>query len=262
MNLISYSLYGSAIRYTEPLIWNSKNLNSFYKDWILRVYHDDSVPTSVLKTLSENGVHLINIKDTRFSYFAPKFWRFLPVFENDIEVLLVRDSDSIFSNREVFLVNEWFNSKSEFHILRDHQLHISPILAGMFGIKNHFFQFFSKELLKRKSLITSNIYNVDQIFLADYIYKKICSNCTVHTSYFAFKDEKFVRIMKTDDVNNFIGSVFIDNHKINNSIINYDFMIGVPFWIAKLLRYKIRPVLYLSMFFHKMINSVRINSYS
>jgi hypothetical protein len=35
------------------LIWNSKNLNSFYKGWILRVYHDCSVPTSVLKILSE-----------------------------------------------------------------------------------------------------------------------------------------------------------------------------------------------------------------
>ena len=260
MNLISYSLYGSAFRYTEPLIWNSKNLNSFYNGWIIRVYHDDSVPTSVLKTLSENGVYLVNIKDTKFLYFAPKFWRFLPVFENDIEVLIVRDSDSIFSNREVSLVNEWYNSKTEFHILRDHQLHIAPILAGMFGIKKDFFQIFSAELLSRKSLITSKTYNADQIFLADYIYKKIRNNCTIHTSYFAFKDERFVRIMKTADISNFIGSVFIDNHEINNSFINYNFMIGVPFWFAKLLRYKIRPVLYLSFFFHKVLNFTKISS--
>lgn len=261
MNLITYSLYGNSNRYIEPLISNSKNLNAFYKGWSLRVYHDDSVPNSVLEILSENGVHLINILDTSFSHFAPKFWRFLPVFEDNIDVLIVRDSDSIFTFREVNLVNYWLNSKFLFHILRDHQLHISPILAGMFGIKKKFFPFFANELLKQEYLISSTLYNADQIFLANHIYKKIINSCVVHTSFFAFKDEKFIKILKAKDVNNFIGSVFIDNFKTNNSFINYDFIIGVPFWIAKLLRYKIRPVLYLSFIFHYVFNRVKLNSF-
>ena len=250
MNLISYSLYGCAIRYTDPLIWNSKNLNSFYKGWIMRVYHDDSVPSSVLKTLSENGVHLINIKDTMFSYFAPKFWRFLPVFENHIEALLVRDSDSIFSNREVFLVNEWFNSKFQFHILRDHQLHISPILAGMFGLKKSLFSIFSKQLNTRLSLVCSNSYNADQVFLGDYVYSKVIMETIIHTSHFSFYGEKFIQIEKCEKPNGFIGSVFLGSDSTNNSNQDYKFIIGIPFWLSKFLRYRIRLVLYFSLVFY------------
>ena len=249
MKIISYTLYGNDIRYITPLILNAKNKNDYYPGWKIRVYHDDTVSKEVLIALSNNQVQLINVCQSEFHKynFAPKFWRFLPIFENDIEVLIIRDSDSIFTDREVSLVNKWLETDFDFHIIRDHQLHMSPILAGMFGIKQSFFKLFSNQLSKHKLLVSSNLYNSDQIFLGDVIYNKVITNTLIHTSFFAFSNEKFIRINKSNDSNNFIGAIYIESKGKTNIILNYDFMIGIPFWVAKLMRYKVRPVLYLSL---------------
>ena len=53
MKIISYSLYGNNFRYTEPLILNAKNLSNFYPEWIIRVYHDDTVSNDVLLILKK-----------------------------------------------------------------------------------------------------------------------------------------------------------------------------------------------------------------
>jgi hypothetical protein len=251
MKVISYSLYGDLNRYIEPLLFNAKNLDLFYFGWQIRVYHDSSVPVDKLKLLDDLGVQLIDIKKTTFSHIGAKFWRFLPVFENNIEILVLRDSDSIFSQREVALVHDWENSNLNFHIIRDHALHISPILAGMFGVKKNLFCFF-KDHISQNKLVLSNRYNADQQFLADYIYSKIRHNCMIHTSHFAFFGENYIRIGKSTKADDFIGAVYTNNIEENN-ILHYDFIVGIPFWGAKLLRYKIRPVLYLSYFFNLVL---------
>jgi hypothetical protein len=250
MKLISYTLYGSNFRYTQPLILNVKLSNQFYKEWQIRVYHDNTVPIDIIKTLKENNVSLININDTIYSNFAPKFWRFLPVFENIYDIIIFRDSDSILTQRESRYVNDWVDSNFDFHIIRDHNLHISPILAGMFGIKKKYFNLFAQQLLKNKKCTESTKYNSDQLFLGDCIYKKIIKNCLIHTSHFAFFGERFIKINKVIDSNNFIGSVYVEEKKQIKTIIKYDFIIGVPYELAKFLRYKIRPVLFTSYFFN------------
>jgi hypothetical protein len=252
MKIISYSLYGDLNRYIEPLIFNAINLDLFYSGWQIRVYHDSTVPFKILDELSSLGVKLIHIQSTEFANFGAKFWRFLPVFENDIEYLILRDSDSIFTTREVNLVQNWINSESNFHIIRDHELHISPILAGMFGIKKALFPFFKAQLYTNK-LKVKNSYNADQKFLADYIYLKIRNKSMIHTSHFAFFGEKYTRISKCIDPDNFIGAIYVNYKDEVNNLLKYDFIIGIPFWAAKLLRYKIRPVLYLSYFYNLIL---------
>jgi hypothetical protein len=255
MKLISYTLYGDNPRYTQPLILNVKLSNQFYKEWQIRVYHDDTVPIEIVSILRENSVSLINIKDTIYSNFAPKFWRFLPVFENNYDIIIFRDSDSILTQRESNYVNDWVDSSFDFHIIRDHNLHISPILAGMFGIKKNYFSLFEQQLLSYKKLTHSTKYNADQLFLGNYVYNKIIKNCLIHTSYFAFYGEKFVRIDKVIDSTNFIGSVYINETNENSTIINYDFIIGIPYELAKFLKYKIRPVLFASYIFNLILRT-------
>ncbi len=254
MKIISYSLYGNLKRYTDPLIYNASNLSTFYKGWVINVYHDDSVPKDILDFLKNNGVCLINISTTNFSNFAPKFWRFLPVFDDKNELVIFRDSDSVFTEREVALVNQWLESDFNFHIIRDHQLHISPILAGMFGIKRNYFKFFTQQLISHISLVKSNFYNADQIFLGDFIYKKVIRNTLIHTSYFAFFNENYVRINKSIEYNDFIGAIYTEKQNKIDLVLEYDFIIGLPFCCAKFLRYKVRPVLYLSYIYNLITN--------
>lgn len=261
MKIISFSLYGNDERYTVPLEQNASSLHLYYPGWIIRVYHDDSVAKETLENLELNNVQLVNINHPELLKFnlAPKFWRFLPVLENEIEVVIFRDSDSIFSHRECILVNEWLNCDNLFHIMRDHHLHVSPILAGMFGVKNEGFKIISKLFFNYPHLTKKNSYNSDQIFLADHLYPIIKNEVLVHTSYFAFHSEKHVRINKSKDSNGFIGAVFINmNIEDQNIFSDYDFIVGIPFWFAKILRYRIRPVLYLSFFKNLVVNRFRI----
>ena len=123
------------------------------------------------------------------------------------------------------------------------------------GIKKRFFELFSHELLNNKSLVISLHYNSDQIFIGDFIYHKVVSNTLIHTSFFAFFNERYIRINKSIESNNFIGSIYTERQNKTDVILHYNFMVGIPFWVAKFLRYKVRPVLYLSYLFNLIFKS-------
>ncbi len=257
MKVISYSLFGTNQRYINPLIINARTIKDYYPNWIIRVYHDDTVNTETLSILTSLNVVLVDINESYVKKYnlAPKFWRFLPILENNIDVIIFRDSDSVFSKREVELVKTWLNSEFDFHIIRDHQLHIAPIMAGMFGVKKGGLGLFKDKLLNNPILTSKNSYNSDQIFLADKLFPKIQNNVLLNTSYFAFSSENFVKISKSSTSNHFIGAIYSElNTESDLVIYDYEFMIGIPYWLAKFLRYKIRPVLYLSIFYNYILN--------
>ncbi len=260
MKVISYSLFGSNQRYITPLLINARTVNDYYPNWIIRVYHDDTVNVETLRIFTSLNVHLFNINksDLKKYNLAPKFWRFLPILENNIDAIIFRDSDSIFSKREEELVNTWLNSEFDFHIIRDHQLHIAPIMAGMFGVKKGGFGIFKEKMLNNPILTAKNSYNSDQIFLADELFPKIQNSVLINTSYFAFSNENFVKISKSLNANHFIGAIYSDSNKESDSVFyDYEFMIGIPYFLAKLLRYRIRPVLFLSIFYNFILNKFR-----
>lgn len=257
MKVISYSLFGTNQRYITPLIINTKTVKEYYPNWIIRIYHDDTVSTETLNILTSLNADLVNINESYLKKYnlAPKFWRFLPILENNIDVIIFRDSDSVFSNREQELVKKWLNSEFDFHIIRDHQLHISPIMAGMFGVKKGGFQLFKDKLLNNPILTSKHSYNSDQLFLGDEVFPMIQNNVLLNTSYFAFSSENFVRISKSKTSNHFIGAIYSElNTETDTVIYDYEFLIGIPYWLARLLRYKIRPVLFLSIFYNYFLN--------
>ena len=260
MKIISYCLYGNNHRYTTPIIINAKTVKDYYPGWTIRVYHDDTVSYEVLNILNQNEVQLININQSDVTHYnlAPKFWRFSPILESKVTAVIFRDADSTFSDREAALVKDWLDSDYTFHIIRDHQLHISPILAGMFGIKNHGFHILSALLFNNAQITNKNNYNSDQIFLADHLYPLIQKDSLVHTAYFAFYSENYIRINKCEIPNGFIGAVFTDKESGNNAILfDYDFIVGIPFWFAKLMRYRMRPVLHLSYYYNLILNKFK-----
>ena len=65
-----------------------------------------------------------------------KIWRFLPLGDPTVSMFAVRDSDGRLSLREKAAVEEWINSSLPFHAMRDHPVHSSPILAGLWGGNN------------------------------------------------------------------------------------------------------------------------------
>jgi len=227
MKYISYSVWGDNKVYTYGIIENVLDAKKYYEGWVVRVHYNDTVPTNIVNWLKgQDNVELIHHpgKKTKASN---TLWRFEDLFIKDA-IVISRDADSRFTEREVGLVHEWLQSSKDFHIIRDHKHHMVPILAGTFGCRNNCLEYIGvptqlrninsvptqymrgKDLLEsyRQSIpIDRDVYLVDQIFLAQYVYNFINSNMMVHCSHNAY--EPFAKIINHTDVG-FVGEVVTD----------------------------------------------------
>jgi hypothetical protein len=61
-------------------------------------------------------------------------WRFAPMADAFVEEWHSRDLDSTILQREVDAVNDWYETDTAFHIMRDNPYHSTDILGGMFGV--------------------------------------------------------------------------------------------------------------------------------
>lgn len=127
--VVSFSLWGNNPRYIEGAIKNCFLSAKYYPDWECRIYVEESLH-HLLKGIPAKIISpLVQWKNGRF-------WRFLPAFESDVDVVISRDCDSRIGEREVRCVNEWLESGKKLHVIRDHPRHYDfPILAGMWGIR-------------------------------------------------------------------------------------------------------------------------------
>jgi hypothetical protein len=179
--VISFCIYGDNKKYTHGAIENAIISPEVYPGWICRFYIAQDVPKYIIKEL-ETFPHVeivlmpSNIKEKGS---ARMLWRFQPLFEDDIEVFIVRDTDSRLNNREKDAVDEWLRSPKKFHIMRDHHFHVELIQGGMWGCKGNL-----KELKSKfNSYKLVDKYGVDQNLLADVVYPYIKNNVMVHASH-------------------------------------------------------------------------------
>ena len=224
MKYISYSVWGDNKVYTYGIIENVLDAKKYYEGWIVRVHYNDTVPSNIIDWLkSQDNVEVVYHPGTE-TKASNTLWRFEDLFIKDA-VIISRDADSRFTDREVKLVNEWLNSCKDFHIIRDHKHHMVPILAGTFGCKNNCLEYigisgplrninsvpisFVKgleilEAFKKNIPPGQDKYLVDQIFLAQYVYNYIISNTMLHCSHNPY--EPFA--IKIDPVETgFVGEV-------------------------------------------------------
>ncbi len=206
MKIIAYSLWGDNPKYTIGAIRNAELAEKLFPDWVCRFYIGKSTPSDVVKSLKEKSNTQIVEMDEEGNW-SGMFWRFYPCSEDDVEVILSRDTDSRLTQREKDAVDEWMNSDMGFHIMRDHPWHGAPILGGMWGCKKG-------TLAEMKSLIDSipkgDYWQVDQIFLRDYIYPLIKENSLVHDEFFERKPFPTERTELQ-----FIGEVYDENDNPN-----------------------------------------------
>ncbi|XP_053390898.1 uncharacterized protein LOC128553748 [Mercenaria mercenaria] len=137
--VISYSLYGSDHRYIGGAVENSYLLTIIYPGWNIWIYHDNSVPKSILDTICK----LRSIKCINMSLNAIKnkrSWRFLVASERKVARFIIRDIDSRLSFREKVAVNEWIYSGRKLHTMRDHPHQTFFINAGLWGGMNDTYQ--------------------------------------------------------------------------------------------------------------------------
>ena len=206
MKIIAFSLWGNDLKYTLGAVRNADIAQELFPDWICRFYVGKSVPQSILGQLEKKtNVNIVRMDED--GDWSGMFWRFHPCSEEGVDAVLSRDTDSRLTQREKDAVDEWMNSDKGFHIMRDHPWHAAPILGGMWGCKKG-------TLTEMSSLIDSiqkgDFWQVDQIFLKDYIYPLIKDDSFVHDEFFEKKPFPTER-------NNleFVGEVYDENNNIN-----------------------------------------------
>lgn len=139
--VVSYSIYGSDPIYLRIIEENLANIRTYYPGFSARFYYDNSVNESMRCHLECTYPSLVDFCNTnRFassdimsqldldeanfafidlSYMHKMMWRFLPLGDSFVDVVLSRDTDSFVTQREADAVNEWLASSSNVaHIMR------------------------------------------------------------------------------------------------------------------------------------------------
>tara|TARA_R100001509_G_C4836569_1_gene205084 strand:- start:377 stop:1048 length:672 start_codon:yes stop_codon:yes gene_type:complete len=180
MKLITFSLWGQDLKYLVGALRNAELAKTIYPDWICRFYVGQSVPTSIIFQLEQmDNVQVIHMPD--YGDWTGMFWRFVGIDDDDVEVMISRDTDSRLNHREKAAVDQWMLSNKTFHIMRDHPAHGFPILGGMWGIKN-------TAGINMRSLVDNfkqqDLYGTDYKFLSENVMPKIKNNSLIHDEFF------------------------------------------------------------------------------
>lgn len=202
--IISFSLYGDKPIYTVGAIRNAESIHNFYPGWTARFYLGVSVPADVRVTLHQAGAELIEMSGVENA--SAMFWRYLAASDRNAELVMFRDCDSRFSEREMFAVHEWIASGYNFHIMRDHPLHTTCIMGGLWGAKRVCLEYLPP-LIEKK--VFQGIYGEDQKFLSRYVYPVAVQSAMIHDSFF-FREWKRHPFPSQREKNAFVGEVFTE----------------------------------------------------
>lgn len=176
-DVIAMSLFGDNPRYTVGAIENVRLAPRIYPGWRCRIYHDDTVPASILEALAGEGADLMRTSRDRGPYHGT-FWRFRVWSDPGVRRFLIRDVDSRFNPREAVAVGEWVASGKAFHVMRDHLCHTFVIQAGMWGGMAGLLPDVD-DTLARINMVCDNYFS-DQIFLSSLIWPLIRPHLKSH----------------------------------------------------------------------------------
>ena len=207
--IISFSLWGTNPKYTIGAIKNADLAEEIYPDWVCRYYVAQDVPRGVLFKL-EDKKNVEIIQKNSFGNWKSMFWRFEPAGEEDVDVMISRDTDSRLNLREKFAVEEWLESDKGFHIMRDHPHHGYPVLGGMWGAKKNTIPNIKKLIQNFKQ---TDSYGTDYVFFEQEIIPLIKDNSLIHDEFFT----KNAFPVKRNGYE-FVGQVFDEN---DNTILEH-----------------------------------------
>lgn len=233
--IFSYSLYGSNERYVEPMLQlDLERIKSkFNRKVEFQVFCNVDVPYNIVEKLRLHGC-IVYVQDFEKEKIGGMFARYQPIFRDDDSAVIVRDIDSYIGNAEIELIIEWLNSDCDFHIIRDHALHIYPIMGGLFGAKGDAKKIFTAIYQKYRRITQSNKYNKDQIFLCEKIYPALARYSLVHSRRIVYKQENHRKIQS--DGSGFAGETRVVDEKrkreYRQSLSSKDILV-LPIWLSK-----------------------------
>tara|TARA_R100000008_G_C3581995_1_gene169195 strand:+ start:981 stop:1868 length:888 start_codon:yes stop_codon:yes gene_type:complete len=213
--VISFSLWGDNPFYNVGAIRNVELAKEYFGGWICRFYIGTSTPKDTIEELKSHDNVEIIMMDSDEGWDG-MYWRFYPINDEEVDIMISRDVDCRLSNRDSHAVNEWLKSGKILHIMRDHPMHSEPIMGGMWGcrtkelfeniiqeiyepfpelpkpshIKDCIRDWTEAEKIKTKmgghntlKLEQYNNHGIDQKFLRNVVYKTSYKEAWIHDSF-------------------------------------------------------------------------------
>lgn len=219
-NLVVYSLWGDDPKYWIGAKNNIELVKNHFPNWICRFYIDNNCSQELINTLVSENVEIVMMDSGNYNYrniserfnHNGLFWRFIPLSEDDVDVVLSRDCDSRFTEREVLAINEWLQSDKNFHIMRDHPYHRVPILAGMWGARKGILKNIN-QLLQYWNQYTNKgrFHAEDQDFLGQIVYPIVINNSFEHSEFGISYGNQIHNFPIERQDYEFIGDVYDEN---------------------------------------------------
>lgn len=218
-NVVAFSLWGEKSIYWVGAKENIKLVKKYFPDWICRFYVDKNCNQDLIDTLRGDNVEVILVESNKThqnSYFHNgMLWRFEASEDENVDIFLSRDCDSRISEREFLAIKEWLLSDKDFHVMRDHPYHTTPILGGMWGCRNGIMRRIG--LSKLISGWSGNerstySYGIDQDFLREVIYPLV-KETTFEHSEFNISYGNIINKFPSNRIDyEFVGDVFDENN--------------------------------------------------
>ncbi len=201
LNLIAISLYGNDPKYRLGVLRNLEIASDLLPDWKTYVFCGEEIPLVLIEEIRDRGG--IPLRQTSEWHSSGLFWRYSAI-HFPFSFLIFRDADSRLSMRESVAIAEWQASGKTLHIMRDHPLHNTPILGGMWGCTQRIHEY---EINWSAMHTFPTSYGADQEFLAQYVWPKLKKDLLVHDSFFFF-EFKNRRSFQEGAPGEFIGQVY------------------------------------------------------
>lgn len=218
MNIFSFCLYGTDLKYYLGMRENLKIINKFFPTYSVYIYLGKTRLEEYIDKYKCNYSNIVFI-ETYKDGVVNMLYRYKPLLLN-INNVIIRDADSEINERDRYCINDFLENTDDTFIcqaIRDHFWHKSKIMAGLSMFKNvnnkitSLFVELSKlfdDIEKTFSLEGHKyIYGSDENILNDKIYPLIKSNVLVYTNICAFQGEKWKHIEFKNDGINFCGNV-------------------------------------------------------
>jgi hypothetical protein len=160
-----------------------------YPGWEVWFYVGEGTDPATVDKLRERGVHL-EFK-TGLLETSGSLWRFEACLSDDVDVVIFRDADSLLSEREANLVDDWLRSGFPLHVFRDYPAHTSLVMAGLWGCTSLVFPDIRKMLCQG---ISDFRYGCDEILISQHLYPAYLKSIWIHSPYLRYPLENIQSI--------------------------------------------------------------------
>jgi len=214
MNYVTFSLYGKHPKYLVGAIKNAEQIEQFYPGFKAIFYVNHDVPYPCVSELRKLGAKVIQ---TAGQFPNPMFCRLAAVSRPNANIVLCRDVDSRFSNREVNAVQAWINSGKLFHIMRDYPAHVL-FPGGLWGwrrpLELKLYQW-AVNWFRDRRITTYNKMD-DQRFLEEIVWPKVSDHVLQHDTFSRDKYPGSVPFPDGDVTGDgdFVGEIFDQDDRI------------------------------------------------